>query len=406
VANAIVSEHLSLHCSTSNLWKGNKSPSSKMNDSCTKEQSSTLSNDEFDNLLKKANVISIPVDDTDDDDASPPTAADNHGAPVTDGKIILDKDAIVIPSLGSLDELPECIDSKQIFVAVSRDGESILYESESMLIDTDTNTNTHSHFYYIQNNDCLTLKSLHISVVFSGVFDGPDYQAAKIDVNLMRLSPEREIHHVGTKMLMSQNSIDSIGVITIDYEMESSVIESGLFELTVTAESKSSYSIRLCATSFARRAELELKRLAAELEEKQRRIEKCNSAHQSLFYHEQLLERKIKVVEDLKEDGRLSIQKCKEKLDRLEDELDHSDGTEDEDTLLLRQIDALSIKHKHFHSLNVQKEDTRRELANKLKDVKLKMKSILKEKETLARETGEIKAMLVAAYSRFNVVFN
>ena len=374
---------------------------SKMNDSCTKEQSSTLSNDELDNLLKKANVISIPVDGN--DDASPPTASDNHEAPTTNGKGIRDKDVIVIPSLISLDELPESVDDNRIFVAVSG-GESILYESKSTLIDTDTNT--HRHFYYIQNNDCLKLKSLHVSVVFSGVFDGPEYQAAELDVNLKRLSRERDFHRVGTKVLMSQNSIDSIGVITIDYEIESSVIESGLLELTITAESKSSYSIRIYSTCFARRAELEMKRLTAELQEKQRSIEKCKSAHQSLFYLEQLLERKIKVVEDLEEHGRLSIEKCKEKLDRLEDELDHSDGTEDEDTLLLRQIDALSIKHKHFHSLNVQKEDTRRELANKLKDVKLELAKKLKEKETLARETGEIKAMLAAAYTRFGAVFN
>ena len=136
-----------------------------MNESCTKEQSSTLSNDEFDNLLKKANIISIPADSN--DKASSPAAADNHGAPITGGKEIRDRDVIVIPSLNSLGELPESVDNKQIFVAVS--GESILYESKSTLIDIDT---THRHFYYIQNNDCLKVKSLHVSIVFSGVFDG------------------------------------------------------------------------------------------------------------------------------------------------------------------------------------------------------------------------------------------
>eukprot|EP00986_Skeletonema_menzelii_P014651 scaffold9886_cov143-Skeletonema_menzelii.AAC.4 len=369
--------------------------SSKMNESCTKENSSALSNDEFDDLLEQCNVISIPGIDN----AAPPIAADNRVTPLIDYKGIRDNDVIVVPNLAGLSELPGCVDNNRIFVAVNV--ESTLYESKSTPIDAVTST--HRHYFYIENNDCLKLKSLNFSVVFSGVFDGPDYEAAQIDVNLKRLSSEREpisAHLVGKKTLKSHNSIDSIGAITIDHEIESNVIESGLFELTVTAASKSSYSIGVSGC-FARRADLEVTRLTAELEEKQQRIEKCKSAHQSLFYLEQLLERKIKVVEDLKEHDRLSIDTCKEKLDRLEEELDRSDGTEDEDTFLLRKIDALSIKHRHFHSLNVQKEDKSKDLTSKLEDVKLEIEKMLKEKQRLFRDTGEIKVMLSAVYVRF-----
>mmetsp|Transcript_30490 Transcript_30490/g.47733 ORF Transcript_30490/g.47733 Transcript_30490/m.47733 type:complete len:259 (-) Transcript_30490:767-1543(-) len=255
----------------------------------------------------------------------------------------------------------------------------------------------------------MKFKSLHYTIVFSGVFDGPDYQAAKIDANLKRLSFEREPLNMGTKSFKSQNSIDSIGLITIYHELEDNVIESGLIELTILAESSScySYSIRLCSRSFARRAELEVKRQAAELQEKQRRIEKCKSTHQSLFYLEQLLERKIKVVEDLEDHDIVSIQKCKEKLDRLEDELDQSDGdgdgTDDEDKSLLRKIDALSIRHRHLRSLNLQKDEVRKDLVSKIGLVKLEIVNNLKKKERLVNETGEARTVLSSACTRLGL---
>ena len=139
------------------------------------------------------------------------------------------------------------------------------------------------------------------------------------------------------------------------------------------------------------------------MQEKQRRIEKCKSTHQSLFYLEQLLERKIKVVEDLEDHDIVSIQKCKEKLDRLEDELDQSDGTDDEDKLLLRKIDALSIRHRHLSSLNLQKDGVRKDLVSKMGDVKLEIVNNLKKKERLVNETGEARTVLSSACTRFSL---
>lgn len=361
----------------------------------TKEKSSVLSSDAFEDLLNHCQVISIPKDNND----SPPTtvdSAENKPRDPMSSKEIRDKDCIVIPNLGSLGELPECIDKNRIFVAVDR--KSTLYESKSIAIDKDSNV--HRHYYYIENDDCLKFKSLHYTIVFSGVFDGPDYQAAEIDVSLKRLSSEREpisALNMGTKTLKSRNSINSIGLITIDHELEDNVIESGLIELTITAESASSYSIRIYSETLAWCVELEVKRYVIELREKEHDLEKCKSMHQTLFLLEQLLERKIKVVEDLKEHDIVSIEKCKEKLDRLEDELDQSDGNDDEDTVLLRKIDALSIRHRHLRSLKLKKEDARKDLASKMGDVKLEIMSNLKEKERLVNETGEARTVLSSA---------
>ncbi len=370
-----------------------------MNNNCTKDKSPALSSDAFDDLLNQCQVISIQSNDD-----SPATAADSAEDEMTISKELRDKDCIVIPNLGSLGELPECIDKNRIFVAAAAHRESILYESKSISIDKDSNE--HRHYYNIENNDCLKFKSLHYTIVFSGAFDGPDYQAAEIDVNLKRLSSEQEpisALTIGTKSFKSQNSIDSIGLITIDHELEDNVIESGLIELTIAAESASSYSIRICSATLARRAEQEVKRQAIELREKEQRMELCKSTHQSLFYQEQLLERKIKIVEDLEEHDIASIKKCKEKLDRLEDELDQSDGTDDEDTLLLRKIDALSIRHRHLCSLNLKKEDVRKDLVSKMEDVKLEIANNLKEQERLVNETGEARTVLSSACTRLGL---
>ena len=170
-----------------------------MNKSFTKEKSSAISSDAFDGLLNQCQVISIPKDD----DKSPPTAIDSVSAKDKQrdriSKKIRDKDCIIIPNLASLGELSECIDKNRIFVAVDRDRESTLYESKSTVY---KDSNVHRHYYYIENDDCMKFKSLHYTIVFSGVFDGPDYQAAKIDANLKRLSLEREpipAFNMGTK---------------------------------------------------------------------------------------------------------------------------------------------------------------------------------------------------------------
>ena len=375
---------------------------SKMNQYCTKEISPALSSDEYNDLLENCIVISCPTDD--DKNSSPPSAvdsaADKSQPPNIDSTGIRDRDVIVVPNLASLDKLSlECVDNNRIFVAANR--ESILHESDSISID---GANVHRHYYFIENNDCLKLKSIHITVVFAGVFVGPDYRAGKIDVSLKRLSgePFSDVQ-MGTKTLQSQNSIDSIGIITIDHELESNVIESGLIELTITAEAESRYSIRIFSGSFARRVDLEVKRQTAELQDRQRRIAMCKSKHKSLFYLKQLLERKIIVADDLKEHDRVSIHKCKEKLERLENELDHSNGKEDEDTLLLRKIDALSIEHKHFLSRNLQKGAVRKDISSKLDDVKHEIVNIVKDEERLVKESGEVKAILSAAYVRLGL---
>jgi hypothetical protein len=384
-------------------------PPSKMNERCTEDKSSALSSDELDDLLKQCHTISIPVDEALAIE-SPPSAAGKDKAPISD------RDVIVVPNLAGLDKLPqESIDNDRLFVAVNR--ECILHESKSIPIKRNDN---HCHYFYIENMNSkpiplaegtpslsFKLKSLCVSIVFSGVFDGPDYQAGSINVSLRRLSNDREPIAplpMGVEKFRSQNSIDSIGLITIDHELESKVIESGLIELTITAEAASSYTIGISGTSFARRVDMEVKRQAAELQEKQGRIDNCKSKHHSLFFLQQLLERKIKVVDELHAKDRVSLDKCKEEVDQLEDELDESNGTEDEDTLLLRKIKALSIEHKHFLSRNRYKEDVRKDLSSKLEDVKREIANILKDGERLVKETGEGKAILSAAYIRLGLL--
>ena len=374
-----------------------------MNEHCTKDKASALSRDELDELLKRCHAISRPLPEAEDENESPPTATAAASAADKDEASINDRDVIVIPNLASLSKLPvKGINNDRLFVAVDRESTLQLHESKSISIES--NDNHQSHYYYIDNNESLKLKSLCVTVVFSGVFDGSEYQAGKIDVILRRLSTGREpivTTPILTKTFRSQNSIDSIGLITIDHDLENKVIASGLIELIVTAEATSSYSIALSG-NFARRVELEVKQQAVELQEKKQRIDKLKSKHQSLIYLQQLLERKIKVVEDLHAKDRVSLDNCLKKVDHLEDELDHSNGTEDEDTFLLRKIKALSIEHKHFISRIRCKGDVRKDLQSKLEGVK-EIDHILKDVARLVKEVGEGNAILSSAYTRLGL---
>lgn len=312
-------------------------------------------------------------------------------------------DIYVVPNLAyPLDEtLLESIGKKELFVTVKNTlQESTLYQSDLTI----ENNCTAKHYYYIENSVHKKLNSLCVSVVYSGMFIGAEHHAGKLYVNLRRLSKHREpilppTSSIGIKRMSRRNTTttSAMGLITVDLELENKIIESGLFELTVSAEASSSYSIRVTPGSFARPFELEMKRQAAELEEKQRDLNDCKSKYKTHLYHQQLLERKIKVAEELLRKDSDDCDRCKAKGDQIEEELDNSNGTEEEDSILLQKLQALSIESKHLDSRRQHRKEVMKDLVNQMEDVKKEIATILNMEERLKKEVQEGSEIITAA---------
>jgi hypothetical protein len=257
----------------------------------------------------------------------------------------------------------------------------------------------------IENSVHKKLKSVCVSVVYSGMFIGAEYHAGKLDVDLRRLSFHRDpivsltSSSIGIKRMSSRNTAtaSAMGLITVDLELDNKIIESGLFEFTVSAEASSSYSIRVTPGSFARPFELEMKRQAAELEEKQRDLNDCKSKYKTHLYQQQLLERKIKVAEELLLKDSDNCNRCKTKGAQIEEELDNSNGTDEEDSILLQKLQALSIESKHLDSRRQHRNEVMKDLVNQMEDVKKEIATILNMDERLKKEVQEGSEIITAA---------
>ena len=342
----------------------------------------------------------IPIQDSPDSTSAVAIALDD-GDDIKATKN--DRDIYVVPNLASrLDKtLLESIgSSKRLFVTVKNTLQESTLDESGLTIKENS---TKKYYYFVENSARKKLKSLCVSVVYSGMFIGTEHHSGKLDVNLRRLSSYREPMAappvLGTKRVSTINTVNSMGMglITVDLDLGNKVIESGLFELTVNAEAASRYSIRIMPVSFAQPFELEMKRQALELEEKQRNLNESKSKYKSHLYLQQLLQRKMNAVEELllKDSG--SYNSCKKKSDQIEEELDHSNGIEDEDRILLQKLQALSIESKHLASRKQHRKDAMNDLVITMEGVKQEIANILNVEEGLKKEVQDGTEILAIA---------
>lgn len=133
-----------------------------------------------------------------------------------------------------------------------------------------------------------------------------------------------------------------------------------------------------------------MKRRATELEEKQQNLNDCKSKYKTHLYHQQLLERKIKVVEEL-------LLNVKKRSDQIEEEIDHSNGTEEEDSILLQKLQALSIESRHLDSRKQHRKEVMKELAIEMEGVEQEIANILNTEERMKNEVQEGTEIITAA---------
>ena len=243
--------------------------------------------------------------------------------------------------------------NKQIFVA-SNVEECNLHETNSQTL---RGGHLISHYYYIQDDDQTKLKSLTVTVVYTGCFDGAKYIPGVLSVELRRVPKYRDAISIGCKSEETQraNTKNEIGCTVIQYEIENQqVIPGGLFEVKVSSTGEFhhdvQYSISLGA-SLACPLKTEVKRSLARSVFTRNQIKETTEQIAGLDKNMVLLEKKKQVEEDLMNQAKNQREKCQTELERLDLELDWQDDMEDKGASVVTQIKNLKREHDESNSL-------------------------------------------------------
>ena len=213
-----------------------------------------------------------------------------------------------------------------------------------------------SHYYYIQDDDQTKLKSLTVTVVYTGCFDGAKYIPGVLSVELRRVPKYRDAISIGCKSESEKtNTKNEIGCTVIQYELENQqVIPGGLFEVKVSSTGEFhhdvQYSISLGA-SLACPLKTEVKRSLARSVFTRNQIKETTEQIAGLDKNMVLLEKKKQVEEDLMNQAKNQREKCQTELERLDLELDWQDDMEDKGASVVTQIKNLKREHDESNSL-------------------------------------------------------
>ena len=189
------------------------------------------------------------------------------------------------------------------------------------------------HYYFVQDDAGAKLKSLTLTVVFHGSFDGPKYDPGTLSVELRRVTNiiDQQTQIGSTPQeLQVPNTKDRLGRIIIKHESSNYVVQGGLFEVEVTAKQGRdvSYSVTV-GGRLACPLMKEVKRQLAGLIAKRREIIEC--IHQSTLLKRSLvlLERKKTIESKLIDQTKKKREICKAEMEALDLELDKQDEMKD-----------------------------------------------------------------------------
>ena len=240
--------------------------------------------------------------------------------------------------------------NKQIFVASNLVEECNLHETNSQTLQCGRSI---SYYYYIQDDDQTKLKSLNVTIVYTGCFDGAKYIPGVLSVELRRVPKYRDAISIGCKSeeMQCANTKNEIGCTIIQYELENQVIPGGLFEVVVSSTGKAhhdaQYSISLGA-SLACPLKAEVKRNLARSVFTRNQIRETTEQVAGLDKNMVLLEKKKQVEEELMNQAKNQREKCQTELERLDLELDFQDDMEDKRASVVTQI--INLKREHDES--------------------------------------------------------
>lgn len=216
--------------------------------------------------------------------------------------------------------------------------ESVLHETESQALH---GGDSRCHFYHIQDDHQTKLKSLSITVVFTGMFDGPAYVPGELAVELR--CPSRDgAPPVLLGSARSTNTASSIGRVLLRHE---GVIDGALYEVSVMAGAGHvNYSLAL-GGAFAGPAATEVRRDMARLIACDNERIECQQRADATAKKLELLERKEAVQERLLEEAGKDCGRIEAELEALDLQMDGQDDmTEPEKQAVVQHIRNLQLE--------------------------------------------------------------
>ena len=243
--------------------------------------------------------------------------------------------------------------NKQIFVSSNLE-ECNLHETNSQTLQ---GGHSISQYYYIQDDDQTKLKSLTVTVVYTGCFDGAKYIPGVLSVELRRVPKYRDAISIGCKSEETQraNTKNEIGCTVIQYEIDNQqVIPGGLFEVKVSSTGKAHHDVQysiILGASLACPLKTEVRINLARSVFTRNQIRETTEQVAVLVKNLILLEKKKQVEEDLMNKAKNQREKCRAELERLDLELDWQDDMEDKGASVVTQIKNLKREHDESNSL-------------------------------------------------------
>ena len=206
------------------------------------------------------------------------------------------------------------------------------------------------HRFVIDPSRLHMVHNLTITVIFQGTQTATGYSPFRISASLARWSGSGDRNHqcpftpIGYSLHEEQtvNTTTSMGRLVIRHcdtdDSAGSLVMPATYELLVTAESDTRYSISIAGT-ICTNAQLVLQQDLATFLQERHTIEKCEAEGSSLWNDMRLAERKLALIDQLCEETKCELDRCKEDIEDCDLLLDkHNDEATSIDGRSIHQI--------------------------------------------------------------------
>ena len=220
-----------------------------------------------------------------------------------------------------------------------------IFEYDMIYIDSNTEMNLSSvpakiiergcketHRFYIQNTPTNKLSFIKFCIIYQGKINRSEYLPGRISASLGYLSETQFMKPSGSSMInlipvgyapyefQSTNSNKNLGYLTIQHS-PSSGIESGLFELTVVAESETKYSISVIG-KFANLIEDTLFQKVCTYIKHNKLVDETMDVICSINYDLRVAERTVQLIQKLIREAEEESNRCEKDIELCEREME------------------------------------------------------------------------------------
>lgn len=240
-----------------------------------------------------------------------------------------------------LDDIVSVNNEKNENIIVEREEIAEIIDQINLILEP---KKSNCHRFMVKNSESHKLLKLTVSVVFQGFFSSIEYCPARLSVSMCRLPDESSNTMllpipIGVAPYNQQtiNTSENLGRIVIQYcpRVE---IESGMFEVIVSAETTSKYSINVTG-KIGVVAPVALKSALLSFRDMESRVYECQEVSELIWTNMRLAERKVILLKKLVAEAKTESVKCENDIEECDAELEDShDMTEDSVTSIDDEI--------------------------------------------------------------------